>query len=325
MIGINFEFMPSSLNTLNKNTKITEKKLKEIIKQLKQSIGIKRDNSDNTAIEIIRESRNPTPTDIYKIGTVWINMATGEVFICVDIKNGFSKWAGSFGTVIEHSTEYVVDFFGDNSIIAFYRFNYNTYDETGLYNGFKTGTARFSKGRFDQALDFGRMLNNTNAFIVKNIQLTPQMNFSFWVYKYSNNIFNPYISLAYKDIYNGILLYENENYFKIIISNKIYVFYNSEYIPTKEWVFISMNVDSINKTVQLYINSEFIDEIFFFDSELDVKEISLNNCLVFGQDQDTYCGGFQITQSFLGKLDQYRIFSRLLSPKEISALYHEEP
>ena len=231
---------------------------------------------------------------------------------------------GSFGTVIEPNPFYLVDFFKDNSIVAFYRFNYSTNDETGLFHGFKFGGANYTKGRYDRALDFGEVPNDINAFVVKNIALYPEMNFSFWVYKYSNNQINSYISLAYADIYNAILLFEHDKIFKIIIDNRIYAFHNSSYIPVHEWVFISLNIFRNPKKVDLYINGEYVSTVYYI-TDFAPEKFSLNNCLVFGQDQDTYCGGFDITQSFLGKLDQFRIFKRTLTPDEIKQLYNEEP
>jgi hypothetical protein len=150
------------------------------------------------------------------------------------------------------------------------------------------------------------------------------MNFSFWVYKYYDNFLNPYISLAYSDIYNAILLFEHKGLFKIIIENKLYSFQKSKIIPPNQWVFVSFNIFKNPNKVELYIDGEYIDTIYYI-TEFKLEKYSYDNCLIFGQDQDTYCGGFETTQSFLGRLDQFRIFNRPLTKEEISALYNEEP
>jgi len=305
----------------------TPDNIKEEINKLKSEIEIlkkKNSNNNNEQIKVIREKRNPTIYDNYPVGTVFINTVTAEVFICVENNNNITKWVGSFGTVIEPNPYYKTDFFNDNSIIAFYRFDYSTNDDTGIYNGMKTGGVFYSKGRFGAALDFGNIPNSINAFIVQDIELSNKMNFSFWVYKHSNNQLNPYISLAYSNIYNGILLFENNNFFKIIVNNELKTFRYSKFIPTKEWVFISLNIDNEYKKAELYVNGEFID-VIYYTAEFSFTDYSYSNCLIFGQDQDTYCGGFDTTQSFLGKVDQFRIFKRTLTNDEIKELYNEQP
>jgi len=294
------------------------------IQELKSQIEFLKNNNSNERIIVLREKRNPTVNDNYPIGTVFINTVTAEVFICVDNQNGITKWVGSFGTVIEPNPYYKTDFFNDNSIIAFYRFDYSTNDDTGVFNGMKSGSAFYTKGRFGAALDFGNIPNSVNAFMVQDIELSEQMNFSFWVYKHSNNQLNPYISLAYKNIYNGILLFENDRFFKIIINNELRTFRYSQFIPTKEWVFVSLNVDNKLKKTELFINGQFVD-VVYYTSNFSFTDNSYNNCLIFGQDQDTFCGGFDTTQSFLGKVDQFRIFRRALLPEEIKTLYQEQP
>ncbi|MBI2005406.1 MAG: hypothetical protein HYS80_01440 [Candidatus Aenigmarchaeota archaeon] len=44
------------------------------------------------------------------------------------------------------------------------------------------------------------------------------------------------------------------------------------------------------------------------------------NCFVFGQEQDSSCGGFEATQAFLGILDEVGVFNRVLLENEISTL-----
>ena len=335
---INFNFPPQNSPVIEKNktTKIDNNDNNTTItNSVKNNIKINNNvtrpdndinniNNINNNNRILVKNTNPTIYENLPIGTIWINKITGETFICVNDTYNANRWVGSFGTLIEPNSFYLVDFFKDNSIIAFYRFDGSTDDDTGLFNGFKLGDVTYTKGLFDKAINFGEVPNKTNAFVVKNIALYPEMNFSFWVYKYDNNIINPYISLAYANIYNGILLYEDNDIFNIILNNQIYTFDNSQYIPTKQWIFMSINIFREPKKVELYINGEFVDDIYY-TIDFAPEKYSLNNCLVFAQDQDTLCGGFQTTQSFMGKLDQFRIFKRTLTPDEIKQLYNEQP
>jgi len=273
--------------------------------------------------KFIIKNRNPTPNENLPIGTIWVNKLSGELFVCIDDTKDSNKWVGSQGTIIAPPLYYPVDIFGDNSIIAFYRFNNSTNDESGLFHGEKIGDTKYTTGIFDYALDFGKVPNNKNAFIVRNIELSDSINFSFWVYKYYDNQINPYISLSYRDIYNAILFFEFAEQVRIILDNKFYTFPNAKTFPTYEWIFISLNISNKDKRVELFVHGEFVDEITI-TNELLLKSYSFNNCLIFGQDQDTYCGGFDVTQSFLGKLDHFRIFRRALSSEEVKKLYKEK-
>jgi hypothetical protein len=310
-------------NNVNNQSSIqlTDELIDEIVKRLREKYDLE---NLKKVPKIIIENRNPTPRENLGISTVWVNRSTGEVFLCVDDTKDRNKWAGSFGTVIEPDPFYVVDFFNDNSIVAFYRFNGSCADETGLYHGMNTGATKFVKGLYDKALDFGEVPNSINAFMVQDISLFPEMNYSFWVLKYTDNQINPYISLAYADIYNAILLFEHMGIFKIIIDNKLYAFRKAKVIPTKQWHFISLNIKRNPQVVELYINGKFVDNVYYI-TDFRPEKYSGNNCLIFGQDQDTYCSGFESSQSFLGRLDQFRIFSRALKPEEIQKLYNEEP
>jgi len=316
------KIITSDNTNINTTTQIyNEAQIEEIVKKLLKQYSI--ELKQNT-LKITYSNDNPTINVNLPVGSVWINKTTGEVFICVDDTPNRNVWVGSFGTIIEPSEFFKVDIFNDNSIIAFYRFNYSTNDETGIYHGYKLGAASYAPGIFDRAIDLGEIPHDMNGFLVKNIPLFDEMSFSLWVYKYSNNQINPYISLAYQNIYNGILLYENNGYFKIIINNKIYVFSKSKYIPTKTWKLISLNIlkNPVQK-VELFIDGEFIDEIYYINDDFVLSKYSLNNCLILGQDQDTYCGGFEMSQSFMGKFDHFRIFSRPLTHDEHKILYNE--
>ena len=331
MVYIDFTYPPQSFTFDNNSYTVPIKRFPTVIYSplsTKANFNIqgstssinKGTSSDST---LIIKDRNPTVNENLPIGTVWINKLSGELFVCVDNTQNANKWIGNQSTIIAPPTYNPVDMFEDNSIIAFYRFNNSTNDESGLFHGKKIGDVNYTVGIFDYAIDFGKVPNNKNAFIVKNIELSDSMNFSFWVYKYYNNQDNPYISLSYKDIYNAILLFEFGGKIRIILDNKLYTFGKSAYIPTNEWVLVSLNIDNKQRIAELFLDGEFVDKVTFSD-KLMLSNFSYDNCLVFGQDQDVYCGGFDVTQSFLGKLDHLRIFRRVLLSKEVKKLYEEK-
>ena len=319
-------------NSLIVNHITTEyNQLKQIIDQLPKTITeqIKSniEKLDLPKIKIIESNRDPTINDRdYPNGSIWINTKTGIYYLLID--NQLPRWVSNTGITIEPTAYYITDIFGDNSIIAFYRFDNNTLDDTGVYNGKITGDIRYVKGIHDYAIDFGQIPNNINSFQVKDIELNDNMTFSFWIYKHTTNQLTPYISLAYENKYNGILLFEHNEKLKMIINDyRIYEFPNfRDVLPEKQWIHITLSISSKLKQAQIYLNGELLDILLFKDApDFSYKDYSYNNCLVFGQDQDTYCSGFQETQSYLGILDHFRIFNRMLLPHEIYQLYTEQP
>lgn len=52
--------------------------------------------------------------------------------------------------------------------------------------------------------------------------------------------------------------------------------------------------------------------------------ITNDGCLVFAQEQDAICGGYQEGQAFGGSLDDIRIYDRVLSSEEVSALHDSQ-
>jgi len=265
----------NEINSLVLKNNLDEEKIKYLVEQYVK-LQLEKEIPPET-IKIVKEKRNPTiKENKYSVGTVWINQTTGEVFICIDNTPNKNKWVGSFGTVIEPNLFYKVDYFGDNSVIAFYRFNHSPNDEGGIYHGEVLGkSTTYSKGRFDYALDFGEIPNDTNAFAVRNIRLTQQMNFSFWVFKRMSNVITPYISLSWDNTYNGILLFEHMGKFKIVVNDfKIYEFSNSSELGNLQWHFISLNISSIIQYCELWIDGKFIGSVHFNGAGLDLEKHS---------------------------------------------------
>ena len=105
---------------------------------------------------LVIADRDPQNTDVYPVGQRWVNIATGEQFVCTGraIFQGsvYAEWVGSNGTrIVPPAT---VDFFGDGSGIALWRFENNASDDGGAFNGVWIGNEQYATGRDGQAANF---------------------------------------------------------------------------------------------------------------------------------------------------------------------------
>ena len=51
------------------------------------------------------------------------------------------------------------------------------------------------------------------------------------------------------------------------------------------------------------------------------RQILNGGCFVLGNDQDSICGGFSVSQRFTGSLDDFNVFRRFVSLAEAQSLY----
>ncbi len=82
-----------------------------------------------------------------------------------------------------------------------------------------------------------------------------------------------------------------------------------------EWYFISITRNG--STASVYVNNIFIDSFTINGDPIYVDD----NAFVLGNDQDCSGGCFMNNQSLNGELDEVRIYDRVLTSDEISALY----
>lgn len=118
--------------------------------------------------QMVITDRNPQNTDLCPIGQRWLNLATGEIFTCVDrvAVSGslYTRWAGDNGTQILPPAP-GVDFFGDGSGLAYWKLDGNALDFGGVWNGTWIGTEQYGAGRDGLAanlngasrIDFGQI------------------------------------------------------------------------------------------------------------------------------------------------------------------------
>jgi hypothetical protein len=93
-------------------------------------------------------------------------------------------------------------------------------------------------------------------------------------------------------------------------------------ITDTEWHHLSFTWESSSGKVILFIDGIKKGEISAVSSG---ESIVHTGALVFGQDQDSYKGGFQQRQSFKGNITSLNMWDRALTASEVSVLASKCP
>jgi len=185
-------------------------------------------------------------------------------------------------------------------------------DNTGTL-GVGDSAPSWSSGKYGT----GSTFNNSTSYI----QITNPINFptteistAFWIKS--------------SDSGDGIISYEKgSNEWLIYQSNDLSIYRNS-FIRTGIaindglWHHVVATWKSAGGETNLYVDGESrYQGVLAPGTTIDNSD----GCLIFGQDQDSVCGGFQSGQAFGGTLDEVRIYNRALSAAEVKALYEWAP
>jgi hypothetical protein len=206
--------------------------------------------------------------------------------------------------------------FGDSSLVAYYKLNGNANDELGKYNGTWSGTAAYDSGKFDKAGNFdGKSYIDLGTKDFHNL-INTTSTFSVWVKisKYPSNScgfltgLGTDSSLGKWDYYFNI---DNNGHIDVALEsgNTDYHFTSSTKLTLGQWNYITIAFE--NKNIKIYLNGSLIDTFTggFGDINTNVNDfIATSNSDV----------------SFIGFIDQIRIFNRALTQDEVRKLYVED-
>ena len=214
----------------------------------------------------------------------------------------------------------VTQILGDSSCVAYYKLDGDVTDETNTYNGTVVGTISYADGEFDYAADFDYSNNyiNTNCPLLwDNVQgnITP-ITISCWV-------------KGQGDVGGGGGWIAMAGYSSFIVKTgnqeiRIRTFSNTGGVLSE--VTSASILDNINwfhivaifnyKTVKLYIDGQFIGEDTGTDGFSGDQQITKN--ILIGKFNYT-----ALDRSWLGQIDQFRVFNKEVSPSEVTTLYNE--
>jgi hypothetical protein len=211
-------------------------------------------------------------------------------------------------------------------LVAYYPFNGNANDESGNGNngiiyGARLTTDRFGNNNkayiFDGISNYINVSNSTHP--TGNVTIT----YSAWLYYSSNLSIGQHVSVV--DVGNSgdanpskrsaILLWKN-------IDNKDYVTYCSQandyvfqtyIIPFNQWLHIILTKTA--NITKLYINGSFVQQ----GSINSTQNVESTKISIGGSGNFQHANG----ECLKGKIDDVRIYNRVLTDTEIQQLYHE--
>jgi hypothetical protein len=179
-------------------------------------------------------------------------------------------------------------------------------NNSGTYNG---GVIQTTAGKFAHALSF----DGSNDYVIMNPFTsfpTTEITAEFWMNSSDTTKNGTPISYAVSGSDNEFLIY---NY------NNFAIYRGASLITTGisandgQWHHIAVTWRSSDGQTQLYK-----DSVLSFTGTLAAgTTITGGGSLVIGQEQDSVGGGFDVTQAFLGLMDEVAIYNRALSSTEI--------
>ena len=180
---------------------------------------------------------------------------------------------------------------------------------SGVYNG----SLYSQSGKFNSALGF----DGNDDFIIKsqfNNFPSNQITVSLWIKTSDVTKNGTPFSYASSGNINDFLIYsyKNVNIIRGVSGVSTGVSFNDGF-----WHHLLVTWKSSNGAVNLYK-----DGVPVFSGTTSVgTSITSGGTLVLGQEQDGIGGGFDITQAFLGDLDEVVVWNRILEPDEVLNIY----
>jgi hypothetical protein len=189
-------------------------------------------------------------------------------------------------------------------------------DSSGNGNdGTWTGNATSTSGRFGSGVTFDGTSDYINfADNTTHEMGTSDMSFSAWVNPTSNAASAYILRKSDAANANGYLLGVESGVVKIKLNGTTLVASSTTTLTTGQWYFIAATVDRDGR-MSLYVNG-------VLEGFVDVSSIATTNL-------DTTAGLTisynSATDAWNGKIDEVRMYKRVLEPREIAALYNWAP
>jgi hypothetical protein len=217
---------------------------------------------------------------------------------------------------------------GDSSCIALYKFENNEDDKSGNHNG--TGAEiQYAAGRYGQAASFNNTADSKMVIGAQNSVIpnnTTGVSFSFWVYLNTVNTGSDYDHwFVGQENYGGsfengefsVRLYEGKVYTDYAQSSSIYRQRRaSTTLGTNRWYHIVATYDTSNANItEVYLNG--VSET---SSNLTSGGTFTTTALMQNSTNISVGAGPSGTD---GRIDQFRIFTKVLSASEVTTLYEE--
>jgi hypothetical protein len=217
-----------------------------------------------------------------------------------------------------------------SGLVAYYPFSGNANDLSSFGNNATTPSGYIAPTMTTDRhgnMSSAYLFSGINSFLQANDapQLRPQnLTLSHWAYIDNNSGIRSMVGKSYLstvcDAYTSFLF--NGNFAATscsAISNNAFPsgFLNNTTASTGVWKFVTYVFDDDNNTLKLYIDGVLVNSITSWNNPLVYDNAPLQiGASLEGGNLDFY---------FAGKLDDIRLYNRVLSNAEITALYQETP
>jgi subtilase family serine protease len=207
----------------------------------------------------------------------------------------------------------------NDGLVAYYPFNGNANDESGNGNNGTVNGATLASDRFgneNSAYDFD---GNADAINLPHDAMNGLFDISTSIWVYASSFINTSaISGANSISDNEYLLYFSTEQ-KVISQIKSNYFTGGQILPSLAWNNIVTTRNEVNGEVKVYLNGALYNE-----GTLETGPINISpGGLILGREQDCLGGCFEPVQDFNGKIDDLRIYSRVLTEEDILNIYNE--
>lgn len=233
------------------------------------------------------------------------------------------KGASAVGPIWRFTTLSELPFQG---LIAYYPFNGNANDESGNGSNATVYGASLTSDRFNK-LNKAYYFNGSSDYIRRDVSNHPTGNvtitYSAWIYYSSGLTIGQHASVVdvgqagdnYQNKRSAMLIWKNTDnfdYMTYCTQGNDFAFLNYQ-IPLNSWLHVVITKDL--QTVKMYINGSFVQQGSINASQnVQDTKITIGASSNFSHENGS---------PFKGKIDDVRIYNRLLTDSEILQLYHE--
>ncbi len=250
---------------------------------------------------------------------VTINFSTlAEVGQTVDINltikdvNGQS-WSESFS--VDMKSFFVVP----QGLLAYYRFDEGDFrDETGVHNGLGLGPEHTSDTPTGEGLSIEFKAEEEDFFqTAKNIvEDQTAGSYNIWLKTSGNNMFLFTSSLRESEYRNVIYIQEDNK----IWANSWYSYYGTEFTTPMTNLLLDGTWHMLTVTIKAYQHRIYVDGTL-------IEEVSSDRELYYTKNSEGFAFGKRSGEDdlyFNGKMDNIRVYNRVLTEDEVALLYEKK-
>ena len=204
-----------------------------------------------------------------------------------------------------------IDVLGDNSCIGFYPLDGSPADVANKNDGRWYGVESYTLGKFGFAAEFSSYKPN---FIEISAQFELPLSVSLWFYPYELNDKSLPL-LTFETTGKKVSLKIGENSSRTVLEIEPSMTKVSADIRLNDWNHLAVSL-ARSKVVQLYVNGEYFEVPIGF-------EVQAIQSILLGAKR-VYTSYGTIIQTFSGRIDQVRLFGKVLSQNDINKILQAE-